>query len=100
MYSVASAPAIFQKFIVTLFGGIKGQQAFYDDFHMSSESATEHLTRMREFFQRCCENGICLKLEKCQIMKSSIDYLGFHINENGLVKIDDKVEAEPKTKGM
>ena len=93
MYGVASAPAIFQRFMEMIFGNIKGLQAFFDDFRLSSESIDEHVAGMREFFKRCHENGRRLKLNKCQIMLPSIDYLGYQIGENGLEKIKEKVKA-------
>ena len=53
VYGVASAPAIFQRFMEMIFGNIKGLQAFFDDFRLSSESIDKHVAGMRKFFKRC-----------------------------------------------
>ena len=60
--------------------------------------AEEHLVKLRQFLQRCWEKGLRLKLEKCEVMRLTIDYLGYCIEKDGLVKIESKIKAIVNTK--
>ena len=46
-----------------------------------------------QVLQRLEEFGLNLKLEKCQFMQPSIDYLGYRIYKEGLHAMPEKVAA-------
>ena len=53
----------------------------------------EHLQNLEEVLTRLQQHGIQLKHEKCQFMKESVDYLGHHIDSQGVHASPNKVKA-------
>ncbi|UYV76114.1 hypothetical protein LAZ67_13002577, partial [Cordylochernes scorpioides] len=54
---------------------------YYDDFIIFSDSFEEHLEHLRLFFQLCRAENIRLNLNKCQLCKTSISFLGYEITQ-------------------
>ena len=56
---------------------------YLDDVIVFSEMPEEHLQRMRVVFDRLREHGLKLKLSKCDVFKSEINYLAHHVSKEG-----------------
>ena len=54
-------------------------EAHIDDVCMGTNTQEEHLILLGEFFAVCKENHTRLKLEKCDFMQKTMQYLGFMI---------------------
>ena len=50
-----------------------------DDVCLRTNTQEDHLNLLRELFAVCQENNTDLKLEKCEFMQESMQYLGFDI---------------------
>lgn len=75
---------------------------YLDDIIVTSSSFEEHLQILREVFERLRAANLTVNLEKCQFFKSSLKYLGFVVDGNGLRTDPDKVSSminypRPKT---
>jgi len=92
-YGVASAPGIFQREMEKLLKGIKGVVVFIDDILIARESDKANLESLEEVLRRIEDANLRLKLKKCQFLKSSIDYLGYRIDAEGLHPLEEKVKA-------
>ena len=53
---------------------------YLDDVIVFSDMPEEHLRRMCVVFDRLHEHGLKLKLSKCEVFKSEINYLAHHVN--------------------
>ena len=92
-FGIASAPAIFQKTMDAILQGIPQVACYIDDIIVTGKDDNDHLSNLQQVFQRLQENGLRLKQSKCELMKDSIEYLGYRIDAQGLHPVSTKVEA-------
>ena len=58
-----------------------------------SEMPEEHLQRMQVVFDRLREHGLKLKLSKCEVFKSEINYLAHHVSQKGVFPSKRNLES-------
>lgn len=92
-FGVASAPAIFQAAMEQVLQGLEGVVCFLDDMLISGRTESEHLARLNAVLQRLEQNGLRLKLPKCEFMKPTVEYLGYVVDSDGLHPTSEKVQA-------
>lgn len=92
-YSIALAPALFQKTMDTILQGIPRVFCYLDDILVTGVDDAEHVKNLEEVFRRLKHHGLCLKQAKCEFMQSAIDYLGYRIDAHSLHAIPYKLEA-------
>ncbi|XP_061721086.1 uncharacterized protein K02A2.6-like [Cydia pomonella] len=93
VYGLANAPAIFQRTMETLLVGIDGVSIWLDDVCITGPDKATHLERLREVLFRIKDAGLKLQKDKCEFFKSSVTYLGYVIDKNGLRTCPRKIEA-------
>lgn len=93
VFGLASAPAIFQRTMECILGGLEGTLLFLDDILISAVDKKQMLSRLQEVFSRLEDAGLTLRKDKCSFFQRSVSYLGFVIDENGIHKCPDKVKA-------
>ena len=120
-FGVANAPALFQelknKILSILRQRSKVQkliscgaqmEADIDDVCLVTNTQEDHLILLGEFFEVCQENHTRLKLEKCEFMQETMQYLGFDIGygwwtpaaSKAKPLMDAKVRHENRKKGL
>ncbi|XP_046802727.1 uncharacterized protein K02A2.6-like [Lucilia cuprina] len=92
-YGVASAPAIFQKYVEQLLTGIEGCGNYLDDIIISAPTIEKHFELLEKILVILKSNGIKCKKEKCQFLKDNITYLGCQISSNGILPDESGVRA-------
>ncbi|KFD69447.1 hypothetical protein M514_07922, partial [Trichuris suis] len=92
-FGLKSAPAIFQRVMVSLLMDIEGVQVLLDDILISGSSQAEHWTRVYAVLQRLKEAGLRLKSEKCIFEANEVAFLGHKISPEGISPTEDKVQA-------
>ena len=88
-FGVANAPALFQELMNKILSILqrrpKVQELIYngarmeahiDDVCLGTNTKEDHLILLGEFFAVCQENHTQLKLEKCEFMQETMQYLG------------------------
>lgn len=93
MYGVNAAPAIWQKYIESVFHGLEGVEVFYDDARIASPDIETHFERLEKFFDRCKTHGLKINKAKSKFFQKEIEFLGFKVNANGVSQTDSKIEA-------
>ena len=83
----------FQKLIDHVVAGLEGIYAYMDDLLIFSKSEAEHLEIVESLFRRLNDNGLSLNLSKCQFSRSSIDFLGYRIDAQGIAPLPKKVQT-------
>ena len=83
-YGVNSAPAIFQRIMESLVKDIPRTMVYLDDILVAGNSTHEHLQTVDTVLTRLKDAGFRLKQEKCEFMKTSVEYLGHKIDATGI----------------
>ena len=91
-FGVANAPAFFQELMNKILSILRrrpvvqelisrGAQmgAHIDNVCLGTDTQEEHLILFGQFFAVCKEDHTRLKLEKCDLMQETMQYLGLHI---------------------
>ena len=89
-FSLAQAPAYFQKLINDVLKGCNFAMGYLDDIIIYSRSEKEHL---EEIFSRLRAVGLKLKLEKCCFFKKHIQSLGHLISVDGIQLLPEELES-------
>nr|XP_043067227.1 uncharacterized protein K02A2.6-like [Drosophila bipectinata] len=92
-YGIASAPAIFQRYLEQLLKGVEGCGNYLDDIIISAPTSEQHLKRIDQVLSILRENGIRCKKEKCFFFKDEIEYLGRRISAQGILPGSSGLEA-------
>ena len=91
-YGLRNAAATFQRFMDNLFMNCEFVFVYLDDILIFSETEEQHLEHLEIVLKILQQNGLRLKIEKCQFFQSSIDYLGYNINDKGIKPTAAKIE--------
>ena len=91
-FGVANAPALFQELMNKILSILRRRpkvqelisrgaqmEAHIDDVCLGTNIQENHLILLGEFFAVCQENHTRLKLEKCEFMQETMQYLGFDV---------------------
>lgn len=92
-FGVASSPAIWQRTVDGLFAGLDGVLCFVDDILISAPNIETHNSRLITVLGILNEHNMHIKKEKCLFAVSSVSYLGFEIDAEGIHKTDGKIKA-------
>lgn len=64
--------------------GIPHVICYIDDILVAGANDVEHLQNLGEVLQRLEQHGLRTKKPKCEFLKPSVDYLGHHIDAQGV----------------
>ncbi|XP_062372040.1 uncharacterized protein K02A2.6-like [Sardina pilchardus] len=100
-FGVASSPAIFQRTMEGILGGIPKVAIYLDDILITGENEQKHLENLEEVLCRLEKSGLRLRRSKCEFMGREVAFLCHKINASGLHPLTEKVDAiaqapEPK----
>ena len=92
-FGLTNAPATFQRMIDSLIGPEMEPRVFVymDDIIIVTESFEEHLKWLSKVVKKIKDTNLNLNLKKCEFCCSQVKYLGYLVNENGLLVDPDKV---------
>ena len=94
-FGLAAAPASFQQMMETIIGPLNLNECllYLDDIVIFSRNFGDHITRLRNVFQRLSESGLKLNPDKCVFFQSSVKYLGHVVSSKGIEACPDKVKV-------
>ena len=95
--SLSSAPSAFQKIMSTILAGIKGVQCYLDDIIVFGKTAQVHDETLSVVLERISNAGLQLNIEKCQIGKNTLKFLGYTLSSKDIEPNEEFVEAIIKT---
>ena len=120
-FGVANAPALFQELMNKILSILRRRpkvqelisrgaqmEAHINDVCLGTNTQEDHLILLGEFFAVCQENHTRLKLEKCEFMQETMQYLGFDVGygwwtpaaSKAKPLMDAKVRHEDPKKGL
>ncbi len=82
---------MFQRFINEVLHGLPFAYAYVDDLLIASHSPEEHLQHLRSVLERSDTHGILINVSKSVFGVPALDFLGYHLDANGIRPLDQKV---------
>ena len=94
-FGLCNAPPTFQRLMQNCLGELNLTYCliYLDDVIVFSEMPEEHLQRMRVVVDHLREHGLKLKLSKCDVFKSEINYLAHHVSQKGVLPSKKNLES-------
>ena len=92
-YIFKNAAQAFQRLMDNVCQGLTRVFVYIDDILVASEDTNQHLTDLTELFGRLEDHGLVIKRTKCVLGVSSIEFLGHHVDAEGIVPFPEKVRA-------
>ena len=66
--------------------------AYYDDILLYSRSESEHITHIENILNTLAKHKVRINLEKCEFLKSEVNFLGHRVNEQGLRPLQKNID--------
>ena len=105
-FGLANAPALFQELMNKVLSILRRRpvvqelisrgaqmEADIDNVCLGTNTQEDHLIRLGEFFAVCQENHTRLKLEKCEFMQETMQYLWFDIGYGWWTRAASKAQT-------
>ena len=92
-FGIKSAPEIFQKVMDGMLDGISGANAIMDDILIAGSNEKEHDAVLHKVLNKAKEYDLKLNMQKCQVRKSEVRYVGHLVTADGLKPDPDKIAA-------
>ena len=92
-FGLSGGPSTFMKLIDSVLAGIDGIFAYLDDFLIHAPDEKTHYDILKQVFTRLKENGLAIRLDKCEFGKKSVEFLGYHVSNQGILPLKRKVSA-------
>lgn len=92
-FGVATAVAIFQRYMEELLAGLPMVHVYLDDIIVGGRTEEEHHRNLRAVLNRIQEDGVRLSKDKCAFGVSEVVFLGYRIDSQGIYPTEEKVKA-------
>ena len=86
-----------------LLSDIPGVLVFPDDIFITGSTVTDHLKSLPQILSRLEKAGLRLQKQQCSFMVSSVSYLDYQIDKEGLHPLANKLDAikqAPQPRGI
>jgi hypothetical protein len=92
-FGLKTAPATFQKMMNSVLSGLTGTRCFtyLDDIVIYAKSLADHNGKLREILDRLRTHQLKLQPDKCEFLRTEVNYLGHQITESGVKPDPQKV---------
>ena len=84
-FGISAAPGLFQRTMDNLLQDIPMTAVYLDDILISGKTIKEHDNNLKKVMNKLQEHGLRLKKSKCSFMKSSVEYLGHRLDQEGIL---------------
>ncbi|BHF59593.1 hypothetical protein SprV_0100255300 [Sparganum proliferum] len=92
-FGLRNVAQTFQRFIGRVLRGLPFVYAYIDDLLVACRNAEEHKEHLALVFDRLDQFGVVINPSKCVLGVPSLDFLGHHVDAQGLRPLSSKVEA-------
>ena len=90
---LAQAPAYFQELMTEILKDLNFAIAYLDDIIIFSRMAEEHLSHIRQVWEKLRDAKLSMKLSKCHFFSKEIPYLGHILSTKGIWPLPLKTQA-------
>lgn len=91
-FGLKNAPSVFQRFVNKVFSDMVRDDKviiYLDDIMIATVDKDEHFEILKEVLIRLVENNLELREHKCEFFQTTVKYLGYTINGDG-IRADDR----------
>ncbi|GFR05714.1 enzymatic polyprotein [Trichonephila clavata] len=92
-FGLSNTAATFHRFIHHVLRGMDFCVPYFDDILVASEDEDQHLSRLKQVFQRFEEYGVVLNASKSVLDETSVKFLGHVVTAEGFSPLPEKVAA-------
>lgn len=92
-FGANSAPEIFQRFMEEAMKGIKGLVIFLDDMLIFGKDLEELRSNTHVVLERSKQFNLTLNLDKCELEKDELTFLGHRFNKDGINIEENKIKS-------
>lgn len=92
-FGLRNAGQTFQRFMDKIFGDMEFVFVYIDDILVASTNEADHISHLKQVFERMVAYGLTLKPSKCQFGVKTLEYLSHRITESGILPTKEKVKA-------
>lgn len=95
-FGITNAPKTLQRTMEKVLGSILHQgdaHVYLDDMIVASSTFDDHIKTLNLIFEKLNAVGFRINIEKCEFCRSSLKFLGFVVDDQGLRTDPEKVEA-------
>ncbi len=92
-FGLRNAAQTFQRFMDQVLRGVTSAYVYIDDVLIASPTPEQHLADLTPVFSRLSQHGIVINPNKCLFGEPSLEFLGHHINQQGISPLPEKVQA-------
>ena len=97
-FGLKNAGQDFQRMMDAILGDLPYVFVYIDDLLVASNSAEEHMDHLDTVFALLAENGLVVNRPKCVLDVTSLEFLGYRVDANGISPLAERVEAIRATK--
>ena len=95
-FGLKNAGQDFQRLMDVILGDLPRVFVYIDDILVASETPAQHLEDLKAVFSILAENGLVVNRAKCTLGASSLQFLGYLLDENGISPLPERVEGLSK----
>ena len=92
-FGLKNAAQTFQRFMDVVLRGLDFAFCYIDDVLIASANESEHREHVKQVFDRLQQYGISINTAKCVFGASTVQYLGYQIDQKGARPVTEKVAA-------
>lgn len=92
-FGLRNAGCTFQRLMDQIFGDLSFVIVYVDDILIFSKDIDTHRQQLRHVLEIMKDNALVARPDKCVFCVDSVDFLGHHINADGIRPLDTKVAA-------
>uniref|UniRef100_A0A146LKA7 RNA-directed DNA polymerase n=1 Tax=Lygus hesperus TaxID=30085 RepID=A0A146LKA7_LYGHE len=93
VFGGVNSAAAFQRLCDAVIAGIDNVFGYLDDLILVSRTAEEHIALLNSVIDRLERANLTINAEKCELFRSSLLFLGFIVDSEGLRASPDKIAA-------
>ena len=92
-FGLRNAAQSFQRFKDQVLHGLPFVYSYLDDILIASLTAEKHRDHLRQVFSRLEDHGLLVHPSKCVLGATFLNFLGFHVDSQGICHMEDKVQT-------
>jgi hypothetical protein len=92
-FGLANAPATFTLLMTEVLSGLSNVLVFMDDILVFSKDLTTHHQHLRAVLSRLREHSLYAKPSKCELYRTTSEYLGHLVTPDGITTLPGKTQA-------
>ncbi|GFV78524.1 retrovirus-related Pol polyprotein from transposon 297 [Trichonephila clavipes] len=92
-FGLRNAAQTFIRFLHSVLRGLDFCFSYIDDILVASKDEVQHISHLKQVFQRLQDAGLVIKVTKCQFLQTEADFLGHHISVNGIEPSKERIKV-------